>query len=100
MAMVKLICKCHDLVDWWESKPLQEQKRLRSFIPWFLYSVAVLYGVIYLSILSSVNRYKTGTTVKSWWGGDAPAVTRMKQEQAQEIEDSFKELRKRVSGNR
>jgi hypothetical protein len=98
--MRKLISKWRDLVAWWESKPKQEQKRLKSFIPWFLYGVVVLYGVIYLSVLSSVNRYKTGTTVKSWWGGDAPAVTRMKEEQAREIEASFKELRKKVSGNR
>jgi len=100
MAMRKLISKWRDLVAWWESKPKQEKKRLTSFLPWLLYGIVVMYGVIYLSVLSSVNRYKTGTTVKSWWGGDAPAVARMRQEQAQEIEDSFKELRKKVSGGR
>ena len=98
--MRKLISKWHDLVAWWENKPQEEQRRLKSFIPWFLYAVAVLYGVVYLSILNSVNRYKTGTTVKTWFGGDLPEIERQKKQQAQDIKDSFKELRKRVSGNR
>ncbi len=98
--MRKLISKWHDLVAWWESKPPQEQKRLRSFIPWALYAFAVFYGIVYLSILNSVNRYKTGTAVKSWFGGDLPEVERQKMQQAKDIKDSFKELRKRVSGNR
>jgi len=98
--MRKLISKWHDLVAWWENKPIQEQKRLKSFIPLVLYAVAVLWGVVYLSILNSVNRYKTGTTVKSWFGGDLPEVEQQKMKQAKDIEDSFKELRKRVSGNR
>jgi hypothetical protein len=98
--MRKLISKWKDLVAWWESKPLTEQRRLKSFIPWFLYTVAVLYGVVYLSILNSVNRYKTGTTVKTWFGGDLPEIERMKKQQADEIAESFKGLRKRVSGNR
>jgi hypothetical protein len=98
--MRKLISKWHDLVAWWESKPPQEQKRLRSFIPWLLYGIAVFYGIIYLSILNSVNRYKTGTTVKTWFGGDLPEVEQQKMQQAKDIKDSFKELRKRVSGNR
>lgn len=98
--MRKLISKWKDLFAWWDSKPLEEQRRLKSFIPWFLYTVAVLYGVVYLSILNSVNRYKTGTTVKTWFGGDLPEVERMKKKQADEIAESFKGLRKRVSGNR
>ena len=98
--MRKLISKWRDLVAWWESKPVQEQKRLKSFIPWILYAFAVLYGVVYLSILNSVNRYKTGTTVKTWFGGDLPSVEKQKRQQAKDIADSFKELRKRVSGNR
>ncbi len=98
--MRKLISKWHDLVAWWERQSPQEQRRLRSFIPWALYAFAVLYGVVYLSILNSVNRYKTGTTVKSWFGGDLPSVQKQKMQQAKDIEDSFKELRKRVSGNR
>ncbi len=85
---------------WWANKPEQEQRRLKSFLPWILYAGFVLYGVIYLSILNSVNRYRTGTTVKSWWGGDAPQIIDMKEKQAKEIEASFKGLRKRVSGNR
>ena len=98
--MRTLIKIWQNLVAWWESKPEKEQRRLKSFIPWFLYAVAVLYGVIYLSILNTVNRYKTGTTVKSWFGGDLPEVERMKRKQAKEIEESFKGLRKKVSGNR
>lgn len=98
--MRKLISKWRDLVAWWQSKPPQEQRRLRSFIPWALYAFAVLYGVVYLSILNSVNRYKTGTTVKSWFGGDLPSVQKQKMQQAKDIKNSFKELRKRVSGNR
>ncbi len=95
-----LILKWHQLQAWWSNKPQQEQKRLKSFIPLILYAAAVFYGVIYLSILNSVNRYRTGTTVKSWWGGDAPEIIEMKEKQAREIEDSFKALRKQVSGNR
>jgi len=98
--MRKLISKWHDLVAWWESKPAKEQRRLKSFIPWALYAFAVLYGVIYLSILNSVNRYRTGTAVKSWWGGDLPEVQRQKMQQAKDIEESFKALRKKVSGGR
>jgi hypothetical protein len=98
--MRKLISKWHDLVAWWENKSPQEQGRLRSFIPWILYAVAVLYGVVYLSILNSVNRYKTGTTVKTWFGGDLPEIQEQKMKQAKDIKDSFKKLRKRVSGNR
>jgi hypothetical protein len=98
--MRKLISKWRDLVAWWDNKPGKEQRRLKSFIPWFLYAVAVLYGVIYLSVLNSVNRYKTGTAVKSWWGGDLPEVERQKMQQAKDIEDSFKALRKKVSGGR
>ncbi len=98
--MRKLISKWHDLVSWWESRPPQEQKRLRSFIPWALYAFAVFYGIIYLSILNSVNRYKTGTAVKTWFGGDLPEVEKQKAQQARDIKESFKAQRKRVSGNR
>ena len=98
--MGRLILKWRQLQTWWDDKPQQEKKRIKSFIPLILYAAFVFYGVIYLSILNSVNRYKTGTTVKSWWGGDAPEIIDMKAKQAREIEDSFKALRKRVSGNR
>lgn len=95
-----LILKWRRLQEWWDDKPPQEKKRVKSFFPLILYAAFVLYGVIYLSILNSVNRYKTGTTVKSWWGGDAPEIIDLKEKQAREIEESFKALRKRVSGNR
>ncbi len=98
MGWLKL--KWRQLWAWWDDKPEQEQKRIKSFFPLILYAVAVLYGVIYLSILNSVNRYKTGTTVKSWFGGDSPGIIQMKEKQQKEIAKSFKALRKRVSGNR
>lgn len=98
MGWLKL--KWHQLNDWWDRKPQQEQRRIKSFFPWILYAGFVLYAVIYLSILNSVNRYRTGTTVKSWWGGDAPSIEKMRKKREQEIEESFKALRKRVSGNR
>ena len=98
--MRKLVSKWRDLMAWWDSKPVEEQKRLKSFIPWALYAFAVLYGVVYLSILNSVNRYKTGTTVKTWFGGDLPSVQKQRMQQVKDIANSFKELRKRVSGNR
>lgn len=86
--------------EWWFSKPEQERKRLKSFIPLILYTVGFVYFVIYLSILNSVNRYNTGNTVKSWFGGDTPALVKLKEEQEKEIKESFKGLRKPVSGGR
>jgi len=86
--------------NWWTQKPEKERARIRSFVPWVLYGFAVLYGVVYLSILNTVNRYKVGTTVKSWWGGDPPAIVRLREQQQKEIQESFKALRKRVSGGR
>ena len=53
---------------------------------------------MYLSILKTVNRYNTGTAVKSWFGGDLPEVVLLKEQQRKDIEDSFKGMRKRVSG--
>ncbi len=88
------------ITKWWEDKSEQEKKRIRSYGPLFLYTVAVLYGVIYLSILNTVNRYNTGSAVKSWFGGDLPEVVLLKEQQRKEIEDSFKGMRKRVSGGR
>ena len=88
------------ITKWWEDKSEQEKKRIRSYGPLFLYTVAVFYGVIYLSILNTVNRYNTGTAVKSWFGGDLPEVVLLKEQQRKEIEDSFKGMRKRVSGGR
>ncbi len=88
------------VLQWWQDKPEREKKRIRSFGPLILYTVAVFYGVIYLSILNTVNRYNTGTAVKSWWGGDLPEVVKLKEQQKKDIEESFKALRKRVSGGR
>lgn len=88
------------MVKWWEDKSEQERKRIRSYVPVTLYTVAVFYGIIYLSILNTVNRYNHGNTVKSWWGGDLPEVVLLKEQQRKAIEDSFKAVRKRVSGGR
>ena len=82
----------------WEHKSPEEKKRVRSFIPLILYTVAVLYGVIYLSILNSVNRGKAGTMVKSWWGGDQEEFIAKREKEKKEVLDSFKASRKRVSG--
>ena len=82
----------------WDHKSEKEKKRIRSFIPYALYTGAVLYGVIYLSILNSVNRHKAGLTVKTWWGENQPDLDELKIRQQQEIKDSFKASRKRVSG--
>jgi hypothetical protein len=84
----------------WGHKDEKEKKRIKSFIPLILYTFAVIYGVIYLSILNTVNRYKTGATVKHWFGGDRPEVVAAKKKEKQDIEESFKNLRKRVSGGR
>ena len=84
----------------WDHRSDREKKRLRSFVPWILYGIAVFYGVIYLSILNTVNREKTGTTVKTWFGGDSQEIIDARQKEEKEIRDSFKFLRKRVSGGR
>ena len=55
----------------WDHRSLKEKKRLRSFIPYILYGGLVFYGIIYLSILNTVNRERTGTTVKTGFGGIA-----------------------------
>lgn len=84
----------------WDHKSEKEKQRLKSFIPLILYTAAFVYGVIYLSILNTVNRYNKGPTVKTWFGGDRPEIVRAKLKEIQQIEDSFKDLRKRVSGGR
>tara|TARA_B100000686_G_C16019519_1_gene585208 strand:+ start:42 stop:335 length:294 start_codon:yes stop_codon:yes gene_type:complete len=84
----------------WDHRSSREKKRLRSFIPWVLYGVAVFYGIIYLSILNTVNREKTGTTVKTWFGGDSKEIIDARLREEKEIRDSFKFMRKRVSGGR
>ncbi len=84
----------------WDHKSEQEKQRLKSYIPLFLYTAAFVYGVIYLSILNTVNRYNSGATVKSWFGGDRPEVIAARQKEKTQIEESFSQLRKRVSGGR
>ena len=82
----------------WDHRSLKEKQRLRSLVPWILYGIAVFYGIIYLSILNTVNREKTGTTVKSWFGGDRQDVIKAREREEREIKESFKSLRKRTSG--
>ena len=82
----------------WDHRSLKEKQRLRSLIPCILYGIAVFYGIIYLSILNTVNREKTGTTVKSWFGGDRQDVIKAREREEREIKESFKSLRKRTSG--
>ena len=82
----------------WGHRSLKEKQRLRSLVPWILYGIAVFYGIIYLSILNTVNREKTGTTVKSWFGGDRQDVIKAREREEREIKESFKALRKRTSG--
>ncbi|MBC8287206.1 MAG: hypothetical protein H8E42_07005 [Nitrospinae bacterium] len=82
----------------WDHKSLKEKQRLRSLIPWLLYGIAVFYGIIYLSILNTVNRERTGTTVKTWFGGDRQEIINAREREEREIKESFKALRKRTSG--
>jgi hypothetical protein len=82
----------------WDHKSLKEKQRLRSLVPWILYGIAVFYGIIYLSILNTVNREKTGTAVKSWFGGDRQEIIDAREREERQIKESFKAMRKRVSG--
>jgi hypothetical protein len=82
----------------WDHKSLKEKQRLRSLVPWLLYGIAVFYGIIYLSILNTVNREKTGTAVKSWFGGDRQEIIDAREQEERQIKESFKAMRKRVSG--
>ena len=82
----------------WDHKTPEEKKRVRSFVPLVLYTALVMYGIIYLSILNSVNRHKAGVTVKGWWGDTQADIAEMKKRQQMEIDESFKAPRKRVSG--
>ena len=89
------------LDHWWENKGKAEQKRIKSFIPLSLYTVAVVYGVIYLSILNTVNRGKGMDAIKSWYGGDRSEIVRALNKEKDYLENSFKKMiRKRVSGGR
>ena len=82
----------------WDHKSVKEKQRLRSLIPWLLYGIAIFYGIIYLSILNEINRDKVGTTVKTWFGGDSQTILDAREREEREIKESFKALRKRVSG--
>ena len=82
----------------WDHKSLKEKQRLRSLVPWLLYGIAVFYGIIYLSILNTVNREKTGSAVKSWFGGDRQEIIDAREREERQIKESFKAMRKRVSG--
>ena len=89
------------LYHWWDIKGEKEQKRLKSFIPLVLYTSAFIYGVIYLSILNTVNRSKGMDAVKSWYGGDRPEIVRALTREKDNQKNSFKKLiRKQVSGGR
>ena len=89
------------LFNWWNNKGGVEQKRLKSFIPLALYTIAFIYGVIYLSILNTVNRSKGMDAVKTWYGGDRSEIVRALTQEREDLENSFKNMsRKRVSGGR
>ena len=89
------------LFNWWNNKGATEQKRLKSFIPLSLYTIAFIYGVIYLSILNTVNRSKGMDAVKTWYGGDRSEIVRALTREKEDQESSFKNMiRKRVSGGR
>ena len=89
------------LFNWWNNKGETEQKRLKSFIPLSLYTIAFIYGVIYLSILNTVNRSKGMDAVKTWYGGDRSEIVRALTREKEDLESSFKNMiRKRVSGGR
>ena len=89
------------LFNWWNNKGETEQKRLKSFIPLSLYTIAFIYGVIYLSILNTVNRSKGMDAVKTWYGGDRSEIVRALTREKKDLESSFKNMiRKRVSGGR
>ena len=89
------------LSQWWDSKGRAEQKRLKSFIPITLYAIAIIYGVLYLSILNTVNRGKGMDAVKTWYGGDRSEIVRAFKREKEGLENSFKQMiRKRVSGGR
>ena len=89
------------LFKWWDNKEATEQKRIKSFVPLTLYTIAVIYGVIYLSILNTVNRGKGMDAIKTWYGGDRSEIVNALKEEKEYLKTSFqKMIRKRVSGGR
>ena len=64
-------------------------------------TIAVIYGVIYLSILNTVNRGKGMDAIKTWYGGDRSEIVKALKEEKEYLGNSFKKMiRKRVSGER
>ena len=84
----------------WDHKSEKDKQRIRSFIPMILYGALVMYGIIYLSILNTVNRFNRGPTIKTWWGGDSSEIIAARNKEMTEREESYKGLRKRVAGGR
>ena len=84
----------------WGHKSEKEKRRVRSLIPMVLYGALVMYGIIYLSILNTVHRYNPGPAVKSWFGGDSPAIMAARNKEKSQQEASYKGLRKQVVGGR
>ena len=82
----------------WGQKSKSEKKRLTSFIPLILYTFAFIYGVIYLSILNTVNRDHTGTTVKRGWEKLSSKELIERERNLREIKASFMNMRKQVAG--
>ena len=78
----------------------KDKQRLRSLIPMILYGALIMYGIIYLSILNTVNRFNPGPAVKTWWGGDSSETIAALNKEQREKEESYKGLRKRVAGGR
>ena len=75
----------------WDHRSKKEKQRLRSLIPYILYGIAVFYGIVYLSILNTVNRERTGTTVKTWFGGDRDEVIKAREREEKEIKEIYKD---------
>ncbi len=84
----------------WDHKSEKDKQRIRSFIPMLLYGALIMYGIIYLSILNTVNRFNPGPAVKTWWGGDSSETIAALNKEQTEKEESYKGLRKRVAGGR
>ncbi len=84
----------------WGHKSEKEKQRVRSLIPMILYGFLVMYGIIYLSILNTVHRFNPGPAVKSWFGGDSPAIVAARNKEKRQQEISYKGLRKQVAVGR
>ena len=66
--------------------PVTERKTASAIVYSLLpYGLLVFYGIIYLSILNTVNRERVGTTVKSWWSGDSDEIIEARQGEEREI---------------